>query len=34
MVSKYMYKNWKREMKPPIFSYISFEEWLNKIIGD
>lgn len=31
-VALYMYNNYKEEMKPPVYSILSFEDWLHRLI--
>lgn len=30
-VAKYMYEQWTEAMKPPLFIYKSFPDWLNEL---
>lgn len=31
-VAYYMYRQWQEAMKPPLFSYVTFDQWLQQLI--
>ena len=33
-IALYMYHNWQEEMKPPIYKYIKFEDWLYNLLEE
>jgi len=30
-IAMYMYRNWQEAMKPPLFAFIQFPDWLVKM---
>lgn len=31
-IAKYMYQKYKKAMKPPLYKFLQFEEWLDEIL--
>jgi hypothetical protein len=32
-IALYMYREWQKAMQPPLYVYVNFDEWLQKLIA-